>query len=130
MEKVLELSRRDKRRSWKVIHKCKHGKPKTRYQNVVVRRSVKDIADALAVAESTVRRVVGRFAGYGEARLIDGREEHGDHMQNVASLAPLYDIVPSGPEAFGWRRPTWLWELLTEMYQETVVRIRIIKRRR
>lgn len=126
---VVDLSRREKRRLLKTARKCKDGKLKTRYQivlNVVDGRSVKDISKALAVAESTVRRVVCRFVEYGEAGLIDRREENGERKLEEEYLGRLHQVVASSPEAFGWRRPTWTRELLVEtMYQETGVRISV-----
>ena len=70
---VLDLSRRDKRRLLKTVRKCKDARLKTRYQivlNVVEGRSVSDVAAALGVATSTVRRVVSFYVDACEAGLV------------------------------------------------------------
>src|SRR5690606_34924331 len=78
------------------------------------------------VAESTVRRVVCRFAKSGEAGLIDRREENGERKLEEDYLGRLYQVVASSPEAFGWRRPTWTREMLVKtMHQDTGVRISV-----
>jgi transposase len=126
---ILKLSGRDKRRLLNTVRKCNDGKLKTRYQivwNVAEGRSVKQVANTLNVAESTVRRVVGRFASEGEAGLVDRREENGARKLDEEYLGRLYQVVASSPEDFGWRRPTWTRELLVKtMRRETGIRIHV-----
>ena len=77
---VPKLARRDKRRLLKKMRKCKDAGLKTRYQivlNLLEERSVTDTARALGVAPSTVRRMAARFREFGEAGLVDRREENG-----------------------------------------------------
>lgn len=122
-------SRRDKRRLLRQIRKCKDAKLKTRYQivlNWMDSRTVADTAQALGVAESTVRRVIARFREFGEAGLVDRREDNGERKLDEAYLAILYKVVASSPEDHGWRRPTWTREMLVKtMYRETGVRINV-----
>lgn len=97
---VPKLHRRDKRRLLKVMRKCKEAGLKTRYQivlNLLDGRRVADPARALAVAESTVRRVAARFREAGEAGLLDRREENGERKLDEAYWGPLYQVVASRP---------------------------------
>lgn len=77
-------------------------------------RSVSDTARALGVAESTVRRVRRRFAEFGEAGLVDRREDNGDNKLTEYFLATLYDVVGGSPQDYGYSRPTWTRELLVK----------------
>lgn len=126
---IWTLSRHDKRRLLKTMRKCKDGGLKTRYQiilNLLAGRSVKDIGKTLGVAESTVRRIRKRFSDWGEAGLIDRREENGDRKLDDEYLAQLYQVVASSPAAFGWRRPTWTRELLVKaMFRKTGIRVHV-----
>jgi len=49
------------------------------------------------VSRTTVYRVAWRFREYGEAGLIDRREENGNPKVNEAYLAVLYDVVVPTP---------------------------------
>lgn len=126
---ILELSHRDKWRMLETARRCKDGKLKTRYQivlNVAEGRSVKDVARALCVAQSTVRRVVDRYETDGETGLVDRREENGDLKLDKEYLGRLYQVVASSAEDFGWRRPTWTREMLVQtMRRETGVTIHV-----
>lgn len=126
---ILELSGCDKRRLLETARSCKDGRLKTRYQivlNIAEGRSVKDVARALSVAESTVRRVVDRFEADGEAGLVDRREENGDLKLDEQYLGRLSQVVACSAEEFGWSRPTWTREMLVEtMRRETGVTIHV-----
>ncbi|HEY4262180.1 MAG TPA: IS630 family transposase, partial [Schlesneria sp.] len=126
---ILNVSEVDKRQLLERVRSCKDGKLKSRYQmvlNVADGRSMKDVAKALSVAESTVRRVIDRFEADGEVGLIDRREENGDLKLDAEYLGRLYQVVASRAEDFDWRRPTWTREMLVEtMRRETGVRIHV-----
>jgi len=114
---ILEVSGCGKRRLLERARSCKDGRLKTRYQivlNIAEGRSVKDMAKALSVSESTVRRVIDRFETDGEAGLVDRREENGDLKLDEEYLGRLYQVVASSAEDFKWRRPTWTREMLVE----------------
>lgn len=114
------IGRRDKRRLIKSLRKCKDGRLKTRYQivlNLLEGRSVGDTARALGVAPSTVRRVAARFRDWGEAGLIDRREDNGERKLDEDYLGVLYQVVMSTPLKYGHRRPTWTRELLVKVMQ-------------
>lgn len=118
---VPKLARRDKRRLLKKMRKCKEAGLKTRYQivlNLLEERSVTDTARALGVNPSTVRRVAARFRQFGEAGLVDRREENGEQKLDEQYLGILYDLVASSPQKHGWKRPTWTRELLVKTMQK------------
>lgn len=89
-------------------------------------RTVSDTARALAVAESTVRRVRRRFLEDGEAGLIDRREENGEVKLSEDYLAKLHEVVAGSPESYGYQRPTWTREMLVQtLRRETGVSIHV-----
>lgn len=119
----------DKVRLLKRLRACSDGRLKTRYlivANVLNGRSPDDTAQAVGVARSTVYRVLERFRDYGEAGLVDRREENGDRKLDDDYLAVLYEVVASTPQDHGWRRPTWTRELLVKtLRQKTGVTIHV-----
>jgi transposase len=86
--------------------------------NLINGRSVAHTARVVGVAESTVRRVVHRFIQFGEAGLLDGREDNGEVKLDERYLSILDTIVRSSPQAHGYPRPTWTRELLVETMKE------------
>ncbi|MBN1851138.1 MAG: IS630 family transposase [Pirellulales bacterium] len=89
-------------------------------------RSVSDTARALGIAESTVRRVRQRFVEYGEAGLVDRREDNGPEKLSEEYLAKLYDVVAGSPEEHGFFRPTWTREMLVKvLHKGTGVQIHV-----
>jgi transposase len=89
-------------------------------------RSVSDTARALGVAESTVRRVRQRYLDFGEAGLVDRRNENGEEKLTEEYLSVLYDVVADSPYGFGFPRPTWTRELLVAtLERKTGIRIHV-----
>lgn len=130
MEGIIpELSRRDKKRLLKAARVCREVLLKTRYLivlNLDDGLSPTETARRLKVARSTVYRVAERFAKYGEAGLIDGREENGAVKLDEPTLEALYQIVAASPQDYGWPRPTWTRELLVQtLYRKTGVQIHV-----
>lgn len=126
---VPELRRRDKERLGQQLGRCTNVRQRTRYLvivNLLNGRSVADIVSALRVGRSTVYDVAKRFREHGEVGLIDRREENGKRKLNEEYVAKLYEVVAASAQDYGWRRPTWTRELLTEtMWWETGVRIHV-----
>lgn len=83
-------------------------------------RSVADTARALGVAPSTVRRVRVRFLEYGEAGLIDRREDNGEDKLSEEYLARLHEVVADSPQNHGYLRPTWTREMLVRVLRREV----------
>jgi transposase len=89
-------------------------------------RSVPDTAKALGIAESTVRRIRGRFHKYDEAGLIDRREENGQRKLDEEYLSSLYASVAGSPQDFGYLRPTWTREMLVlVLKKKTQIKIHV-----
>lgn len=110
---VLRGSAKD--RLYRHLRKCRDAKLKMRYLiiiNLVNGRSPTETARVLHVSRSTVYNVAERFREWGEAGLIDRREENGQRKLDDEYLAALHEVVRSSPEEHGWRRPTWTRELL------------------
>lgn len=89
-------------------------------------RSVCDTACALGVAESTVRRIRDQYLEFGEAGLVDGRNENGSDKLTEEYLAVLYEVVTASPLDYDFPRPTWTRELLVKVLErETGIRIHV-----
>jgi transposase len=74
--------------------------------------SGKRICRALGCAASTVSHTLARWARYGQAGLIDRREDNGDRKADTLYVQTVAWILQSGPQAFFHRRPTWTQPLL------------------
>lgn len=138
---VLRGSAKD--RLYRHLRECREAKLRTRYLiiiNLVHGRSPTETACVLQVSRSTVYNVAKRFREWGEAGLIDRREENGERKVDAEYLAVLYEVVRSTPEEHGWRRPTWTRELLVKTLRRLTgvtihvarmsVALKIIKARR
>lgn len=103
------------------MRECRGAGLKTRYLiivNLLHGRSPRQVATALSVDRSTVYRVAARFRQFGEAGLLDGREDNGQVKLDELYLATLSRVVRSNPQKLGWRRPTWTREMLVETLRE------------
>jgi transposase len=71
-----------------------------------------------------VSHLLERFDLYGEAGLVDRREENGPLKADAKYLATLYRVVEKPSLSWGWNRPTWTRELLIlTLEKETSIRI-------
>lgn len=111
------------------LKKCREAKLRTRYLiiiNLDAGRSPTQTAAVLHVSRTTIYRVAERYRGFGEAGLIDRREENGEQKLTTDYLAALREVVRSVPEKYGWKRPTWTREMLVETLQKlTGIRIHV-----
>ncbi len=111
------------------MRECRDAGLRGRYLiivNLLHGRSPGQTAEVLSVAPSTVYRVAARFRQWGEAGLLDGREDNGERKLDERYLATLYRVVKSKPGQHGWRRPTWTREMLVEtLRKETGVRVHV-----
>lgn len=95
--------------------RCKDADARVRYRIVLLsdqRFSGKKIARALGCSTSTVSRTLSRFERYGQAGLIDRREDNGQVLADGRYARTVAWILASGPQAFFHRRPTWTKRLL------------------
>lgn len=89
------------------LRKCREAKLRTRYLiilNLLNGRSPTQTARVLQVSRSTVYNVAHRFSEWGEAGLIDRREENGDRKLDEEYLALLHQVTKSSPQQYGWPR--------------------------
>ena len=97
--------------------RCKDADTRVRYRVVLLsdrRWSGRRIAKALGCSGSTVSRTLSRFELYGQAGLIDRREDNGQAKADALYAQTVAWILESTPQAFFHRRPTWTRQLLIE----------------
>ena len=126
---VPKLHRCDKRRLKRRANGTSDRKLAIRYLivlNLADGRSPSDTARSLGISRSTVYRVAQRYREYGEAGLVDRREENGDEKLDECYLSTLWEVVESSPLDHGWKRPTWTREMIVEtMWKKTGVRVHV-----
>jgi transposase len=101
----------------RISKRCTDADTRIRYRIVLLTAdgwSGKRIAKALGCAAATVSRTLDRWNSYGEAGLIDGREDNGNAKADDVYADMVAWILESTPPAFGHRRPTWTRRLLIE----------------
>jgi transposase len=95
--------------------RCKDADTRIRYRIVLLAGqgwSGRRIGKALGCAISTVSRTLDRFELYGQAGLIDRREDNGQAKADALYARTVAWILESSPQAFLHRRPTWTRRLL------------------
>ena len=97
--------------------RCKDAATRVRY--LIVLRSAdgwsgRRIAAALGCSASTVSGTLGRWEAYGEAGLVDRREDNGTTKADELYVATVRWILAGTPQDFLHRRPTWTKVLLIE----------------
>jgi transposase len=101
----------------RVARKRKDADARVRYRVVLLSAegwSGKRIARALGCSPSTVSRALSRWESYGEAGLIDRREDNGRAVADELYVQTVAWILASSPPDFFHRRPTWTKRLLIE----------------
>lgn len=97
--------------------RCKDADTRIRYRIVLLSDqgfSGKKIARALGCSTSTVSRTLSRWQMYGEAGLIDRREDNGQILASDRYIRTVAWILESTPQDFFHSRPTWTKRLLIE----------------
>jgi transposase len=121
------LSRGEKRKLRVWIHRESDARTRTRMLillHVSKGKQVREVAENLHVARSTVYRVVDRFMTLGWSALADRREDNGRSNVDEMYLLELRKAVAGCPQDYGWARPTWTQELLCKAMEErTGVRV-------
>ena len=106
MEGIIpKLRRTEKRKLEKRARRCKEGKLKARYLivlNLAEGKSPSETAKVLKVSRNTVYRVAARFHQWGEAGLVDRREENGQEKLTEEYLGELYEVVGASLQEYGW----------------------------
>jgi transposase len=123
------LGRSAKKRIGKKLRERRDAGLRTRYLilvNLDNGLSPTETARVLHVSRSTVYRVVDRYGQFGEAGLVDRREENGQPKADEEYLAALEEVVASYSQEYGWARPTWTQEALAKtMKKETGVEVSV-----
>lgn len=121
------LSRGEKRKLRVWIQRESDARTRTRMLillHVSKGKRVRDVAENLHVARSTVYRVVDHFLTLGWSALADRREDNGRSNADEMYLLELRKAVAGCPQDYGWARPTWTQELLCKTLEErTGVRV-------
>ena len=116
MEGILPYVRvSDKERLYRTLRGLTDAKLRTRYLivlNLIKGRAAAQIAKVLHVSRSSVYRVASRFREFGEAGLVDRREDNGRRKVDDDYLGSLWETVRSHADEHGWPRPTWTREML------------------
>lgn len=99
-----------------------------RRYRIVVLRSLKypyeAIRQATGASIGLISKVLDRFQRYGEAGLVDRREDNGDLKLDARYLGALYRVLEKTAPEWGWARPTWTREMLIEtLEKETGIRV-------
>lgn len=100
--------------------RCKDADTRVRYRIVLLSDqgwSGKRIIQALGCAASTVSRTLSRWESYGQAGLLDRREDNGQAKADASYARTVAWIGESSPRAFFHRRPTWTRRLLVRTAQ-------------
>ncbi len=101
----------------RLARQCRDADTRVRYL-IVVRSSEgwsgKRICKALDCSASTVSRTLDRWEAFGEAGLIDRREDNGDAKADESYVAVVRWVLGGTPQDFFHRRPTWTKALLIE----------------
>jgi transposase len=100
--------------------RCKDADTRVRYRIVLLsdqRWSGRRIAKALGCTPSTVSRTLSRWERYGQAGLIDRREDNGQRKADDLYAQTVAWVLESTPQDFFHRRPTWTKRLLIETAQ-------------
>lgn len=97
--------------------RCKDADTRIRYRIVLLADqgwSGRRIGRALGCCASTVSHTLDRWELYGQAGLIDRREDNGPLKADDLYAQTVAWILESGPQEFFHRRPTWTQPLLVE----------------
>jgi transposase len=111
------LHPRTREKLQRMAKSCKDADTRIRYRIVLLAASGwsgRKIAAALGCSPSTVSRTLDRFERYGEAGLIDRREDNGAALADQLYTQTVAWILESSPQDFFHRRPTWTKRLLIE----------------
>lgn len=100
--------------------RCRDADTRIRYRIVLLSDqgvSGNQIARVLGCTASTVSRTLSRWEKYGQAGLIDRREDNGCVLADELYVRTVAWILESGPQEFFHRRPTWTQGLLIQTAQ-------------
>ena len=103
------------------LHRIADAATRTRYLIVLhADRGMpkSQIGRMLGCCRQTVDRVINRYNDWGEAGLVDRREDNGQRKAGKHCLSTLQLILSSSPPDYGYRRPTWTHRLLIDAMEK------------
>lgn len=115
---VLHPQRRAKLQ--RIARGCKDADTRVRHRIVLLANegySGRKIAKAQGCSASTVSRTLSRWERYGQAGLIDRREDNGQTKADELYARMVAWVLQSSPQDFFHRRPTWTRRLLIQTAQ-------------
>lgn len=118
---ALRLRSWERRRLKKLARRCRDPYLQVRYRIVIALSqgmSPRLVAEVIGCSRDTVYVVQRRWIEYGEAGLIDRREDNGSPKATEEYVRELRRVLEKTPPEFGWCRPTWTRELLVLTMQE------------
>ena len=119
---AIELSRPQRHRLLRAARKSKDANLRTRHMIVIhsaAGKSQTGIAAMLGCSVSTVKRTRTRWRQFGEAGLIDRREDNSSPAKaDEAYAMELLAVLELSPRQHGQRRPTWTQELLIKVMSQ------------
>lgn len=104
----------------RMARRCRDADTRRRYLIVVASAegcSGRKISRALGCSASTVSRTLDRYESFGEAGLLDRREDNGQAKADEAYVQSVRWILSRTPQDFLHRRPTWTRALLIQTAQ-------------
>jgi transposase len=113
----IQLRVSQRRRFKRTIRTVRDGPWIRRYQAVLLRdlgQPYRTIAKVTGFSLGWVTQILRRFETYGEAGLVDRREDNGDLKADETFLSALYAVLEKTAPEWGWARPTWTREMLSE----------------
>jgi transposase len=115
------LSRPQRRRMLRAASKTRDAALRTRYMIVIhtaTGKTQKQIATELGTSIATVKRTRARWRDFGEAGLVDRREDNGVAKADESYAADLLAVLEGTPRDHGHRRPTWTQEQMIKIMCE------------
>lgn len=115
------LSRPQCRRLLRAARKTQDAALRTRYMIVfhtAAGKTQKQIAGELGCGVATIKRTRTRWRDFGEAGLIDRREDNGVAKADESYAADLLEVLQGTPRDHGHRRPTWTQEQMIKIMCE------------
>ncbi|MDR7434057.1 MAG: helix-turn-helix domain-containing protein [Armatimonadota bacterium] len=123
----LRLNRWERRSLKRTLRKTKDAGLAKRCQIVLLRNrgwTYRLIAQVVGVSVGTVQRVLQRYKAYGQAGLIDRREDNGQVKVDEEFLNVLWEVLEHPAYHYRWPRPTWtIGMLIQTMAEKTGIKV-------
>jgi transposase len=125
MSSLVRLTRPQKRRLKRIVHRCREARPVRRAQVVLQLASgvgVTAVSEALSVARSTVYRWAAQFMVTGEACLTTCDSGRPAYTVDETLRETLVELISQPPSDYDYLRSTWTSEMLAQTLAELLER--------